>query len=125
MLSEAILSERQVDNHLNAILAKRSNVERGLANLKDSLGLLGLMQKHAESIAGSTKHASDLAEDVSRRVRELDASQSRGEATVMLSSRPQLAGTSSTTRPRTVSTLDSCALGTMTGSVGQAASFER
>ena len=77
LLSEAILSERQVDNHLNAILAKRSNVERGLANLKDSLGLLGLMQKHAESIAGSTKHASDLAEDVSRRVRELDASQSR------------------------------------------------
>ena len=61
LLSEAILSERQVDNHLNAILAKRSNVERGLANLKDSLGLLGLMQKHAESIAGSTKQASASA----------------------------------------------------------------
>ncbi|QDZ22070.1 subunit 4 of oligomeric Golgi complex [Chloropicon primus] len=77
LLSEAILCEKQVDNHLNDILSKRNTLERGLANLKDSLGLLDLMQKHAESIAGSTKQASSLAEDVSRRVRELDASQSR------------------------------------------------
>ena len=77
LLSEAILCERQVDTHLNTILSKRTQVEKGLVNLKDSLGLLGLMQKHAESIASSTKQASALAEDVSKRVRELDTSQSR------------------------------------------------
>ena len=77
LLSEAILCERKVDAHLNELLSKRTSVETGVANLKDSLGLLGLMQQHAETIAQQTKQASTLADEVSRRVRELDASQVR------------------------------------------------
>ena len=77
LLSEAIACERDVDHELQAILARRSQVEQSLASAKDSLGLLGLMQRHAETIAASTRHASELADKVSGRVRELDASQGR------------------------------------------------
>ncbi|KAK9819498.1 hypothetical protein WJX81_007056 [Elliptochloris bilobata] len=83
LLHDTLAKERAVDQELEQLLGKRVQVEQGLLGLRGSTAeLLEVVAADADGLAGSVRGTADLAERVSRKVRELDTAQSRIHATL-------------------------------------------
>lgn len=83
LLIDAVALERSIDGDLEALLASRAVVDDALVSLKaDTSEALRTAKEGAAKLCASTADTAALADKVSRKVRELDAAQSRVRATL-------------------------------------------
>lgn len=81
LLIDAVAWERSIDANLEALLASSASVDATLAGLRvDTAESLEMAKAEAVQLCASTADTATLAEKVSKKVRELDAAQSRVRA---------------------------------------------
>ena len=76
-LHECIAYERGADSELEALLKERHGLAKKLGGLHQSAEVLAFVRSDAEQMLRSVSSISDLADDLSGKVRELDLAQSR------------------------------------------------
>jgi len=80
LLHEVVARERAIDSELEQQLGRRGEIERSLQLTSSSTAeVLEVMQVDAEQLQGSVASTADLADRVSRKVRELDVAGSAVE----------------------------------------------
>ncbi|KAG0501331.1 hypothetical protein HPP92_001403 [Vanilla planifolia] len=82
LLHECIAYQRGLDIRLEALLAQRPDLDRQILSLQRSSNLLDLVRSDANLLLDSVRSTAELADQVSRKVRELDVAQSRVESTL-------------------------------------------
>ncbi|XP_020572165.1 conserved oligomeric Golgi complex subunit 4 isoform X2 [Phalaenopsis equestris] len=82
LLHECIAYQRGLDLRLDSLLSQRTELDRHLLSIQRSSHLLDLARSDADVLLDSVRSTANLAEQVSRKVRELDLAQSRVESTL-------------------------------------------
>ncbi|XP_010934198.1 conserved oligomeric Golgi complex subunit 4 [Elaeis guineensis] len=82
LLHECIAYQRSLDVRLESLLAQRPDLDRHLLSLHRSSHLLDLARSEAGLLISSVCSTAELADQVSRKVRELDLAQSRVHSTL-------------------------------------------
>ncbi|PKA60038.1 Conserved oligomeric Golgi complex subunit 4 [Apostasia shenzhenica] len=82
LLHECIAYQRDLDLRLESLLAQRPDLDRHLFSLQRNSHLIDLARSDADLLLDSVRSTADLADQVSRKVRELDLAQSRVESTL-------------------------------------------
>ncbi|XP_014499059.1 conserved oligomeric Golgi complex subunit 4-like [Vigna radiata var. radiata] len=83
LLHECIAHQRAVDVELDELLSQRTDLDRHLLQLQRSSDVLDIVNSDAEYMLSNVASTSDLADQVSRKVRELDLAQSRVRNTLL------------------------------------------
>ncbi|PKU78327.1 conserved oligomeric Golgi complex subunit 4 [Dendrobium catenatum] len=82
LLHECIAYQRGLDLRLESLLSQRTDLDRHLISIQRSSHLLDLARSDADILLDSVRSTANLADQVSRKVRELDLAQSRVESTL-------------------------------------------
>ncbi|KAK8945557.1 Conserved oligomeric Golgi complex subunit 4 [Platanthera guangdongensis] len=82
LLHQCIAYQRSLDLRLESLLAQRPELDRHLISVQRSSQLIDLARSDAGILLNSVGSTAILADQVSRKVRELDLAQSRVEATL-------------------------------------------
>lgn len=82
LLHECIAYQRGLDLRLESLLSQRTELDRQLLSIQRSSHLLDLARSDADLLLDSVHSTANLADQVSRKVRELDLAQSRVESTL-------------------------------------------
>ncbi|XP_047175736.1 conserved oligomeric Golgi complex subunit 4-like [Vigna umbellata] len=77
LLHECIAHQRAVDVELDELLSQRTDLDRHLLQLQRSSDVLDIVNSDADYMLSNVASTSDLADQVSSKVRELDLAQSR------------------------------------------------
>ncbi|KAL9314903.1 hypothetical protein ACSQ67_020355 [Phaseolus vulgaris] len=83
LLHECIAHQRAVDVELDELLSQRPDLDRHLLQLQRSSDVLDIVNSDADYMLSNVASTSDLADQVSRKVRELDLAQSRVRNTLL------------------------------------------
>ncbi|KAH1259618.1 Conserved oligomeric Golgi complex subunit 4 [Glycine max] len=83
LLHECIAHQRAVDVELDELLSQRTDLDRHLLQLQRSSDVLDIVNSDADYMLSNVASTSDLADQVSRKVRELDLAQSRVRNTLL------------------------------------------
>ncbi|GMI89880.1 Conserved Oligomeric Golgi Complex 4 [Hibiscus trionum] len=82
LLHECIAYQRALDVDLDTLLSQRTDLEKSLNNLQRSADVLDIVKAEADHMLSNITSTCDLADQVSRKVRELDLAQSRVNSTL-------------------------------------------
>ncbi|MCL7038188.1 hypothetical protein MKW94_005918 [Papaver nudicaule] len=82
LLHECIAYQRNLDLELDNILSGKTDLDEKVSNLQKSAEVLEAVKSDSDSMLCSVRSTSDLADQVSCHVRELDLAQSRVHATL-------------------------------------------
>ncbi|GAV75387.1 COG4 domain-containing protein [Cephalotus follicularis] len=77
LLHECIAYQRGIDLELDKLLSQRSDLDKHLLHLQKSSEVLDIVQSDSDHMLSNVRSTCDLADQVSRKVRELDLAQSR------------------------------------------------
>ncbi|XP_059456275.1 conserved oligomeric Golgi complex subunit 4 [Corylus avellana] len=83
LLHECIAYQRAMDLDLDNLLSQRSDLDKQLVHLQKSAEVLDIVAADAEHMLANVSSTCDLADQVSRKVRELDLAQSRVNSTLL------------------------------------------
>lgn len=83
LLHECIAYQRALDVELDTHLSQRTDLDKQLSQLQRSSEVLDIVKSDSEQMFSSVCSTCDLADDVSRKVRELDLAQSRVRSTLL------------------------------------------
>ncbi|XP_058105024.1 conserved oligomeric Golgi complex subunit 4-like [Magnolia sinica] len=82
LLHECIAYQRSLDLGLESLLSHRTDLDRHLVSLHRSSDVLDIVRADSDHMLSSVRSTADLADHVSRKVRELDLAQSRVQSTL-------------------------------------------
>lgn len=82
LLHECIAYQRAVDVDLDGLLSQRTELDKHLLHLQKSADVLDIVKAEADHMLSNVTSTCDLADQVSRKVRELDLAQSRVNSTL-------------------------------------------
>ncbi|XP_057423899.1 conserved oligomeric Golgi complex subunit 4 [Lotus japonicus] len=82
LLHECIAHQRALDTQLDDLLSQRADLDRHLVQLQRSSDVLDIVKSDSDHMLSNVSSTSDLADSVSRKVRELDLAQSRVRSTL-------------------------------------------
>ncbi|KAK2649949.1 hypothetical protein Ddye_017438 [Dipteronia dyeriana] len=82
LLHECIAYQRALDVDLDSLLSQRSDLDKHLLHLQKSAEVLDIVKADSDHMLSNVRSTSDLADQVSGKVRELDLAQSRVNDTV-------------------------------------------
>lgn len=82
LLHECIAYQRSLDLDLDNLLSQRSDLDKQLLHLQKSSEVLDIVSADSEYMLSNVSSTSKLADQVSRKVRELDLAQSRVNSTL-------------------------------------------
>ncbi|KAJ1414763.1 Conserved oligomeric Golgi complex, subunit 4 [Sesbania bispinosa] len=82
LLHECIAHQRALDMQLDDLLSQRTDLDRHLLQLQRSSEVLDIVKSDSDYMLSNVTSTSDLADQVSRKVRELDLAQSRVRSTL-------------------------------------------
>lgn len=83
LLHECIAYQRALDLDLDNLLSQRSDLDKQLIHLQKSAEVLDIVAADAQYMLANVSSTCDLADQVSRKVRELDLAQSRVNSTLL------------------------------------------
>ncbi|KAI4355311.1 hypothetical protein L6164_004097 [Bauhinia variegata] len=83
LLHECIAYQRALDVELDDLLSQRSDLDKQLLQLQRSAEVLDIVKSDSDHMLSNVSSTCDLADDVSRKVRELDLAQSRVRSTLL------------------------------------------
>ncbi|XVF86226.1 hypothetical protein PTKIN_Ptkin18bG0023300 [Pterospermum kingtungense] len=83
LLHECIAYQRALDVDLDTILSQRTDLDKNLNNLQRSADVLDIVKAESDHMLSNVTSTCDLADQVSRKVRELDLAQSRVNSTLL------------------------------------------
>ncbi|XP_061338849.1 conserved oligomeric Golgi complex subunit 4 [Gastrolobium bilobum] len=83
LLHECIAHQRALDDELDDLLSQRTDLDKHLIALQRSSEVLDIVNSDADHVLSNVSSTCDLADDVSRKVRELDLAQSRVRSTLL------------------------------------------
>ncbi|XVE91114.1 hypothetical protein DITRI_Ditri20bG0129100 [Diplodiscus trichospermus] len=83
LLHECIAYQRALDLDLDTLLSQRSDLDKYLNNLQRSADVLDIVKAESDHMLSNITSTCDLADQVSRKVRELDLAQSRVNSTLL------------------------------------------
>ncbi|KAF7800806.1 conserved oligomeric Golgi complex subunit 4-like [Senna tora] len=83
LLHECIAYQRALDVELDSHLSQRTDLDKQLFQLQKSSEVLDIVKSESDHMFSSVSSTCDLADDVSRKVRELDLVQSRVGSTLL------------------------------------------
>ncbi|KAI4328981.1 hypothetical protein L6164_021291 [Bauhinia variegata] len=83
LLHECIAYQRALDVELDNLLSQRSDLDKQLLQLQRSSEVLDIVKSDSDHMLSNVSSTCDLADDVSRKVRELDLAQSRVRSTLL------------------------------------------
>ncbi|MFQ6643353.1 hypothetical protein Gotur_017746, partial [Gossypium turneri] len=83
LLHECVAYQRALDLDLDTLLSQRSDLDKTLNNLQRSADVLDIVKAESDHMLSNITSTCDLANQVSRKVRELDLSQSRVNSTLL------------------------------------------
>ncbi|OWM68607.1 conserved oligomeric Golgi complex subunit 4 [Punica granatum] len=83
LLHECIAYQRALDVELDTLLSRRSDLDRHLLNLQKSAHVLDIVKSDSDHMLSNVRSTSQLADQVSGKVRELDLAQSRVNSTLL------------------------------------------
>ncbi|OMO76067.1 hypothetical protein CCACVL1_15936 [Corchorus capsularis] len=83
LLHECIAYQRALDVDLDTLLSQRSDLDKNLNNLQRSADVLEIVKAESDHMLANITSTCDLADQVSRKVRELDLAQSRVNSTLL------------------------------------------
>ncbi|KAE8685642.1 Conserved oligomeric Golgi complex subunit 4 [Hibiscus syriacus] len=82
LLHECIAYQRALDVDLDTLLSQRTDLDKSLNSLQRSADVLDIVKAEADHMLSNVTSTCDLADQVSRKVRELDLAQSRVNSTL-------------------------------------------
>ncbi|CAL0302196.1 unnamed protein product [Lupinus luteus] len=82
LLHECIAHQRALDFELDDLLSHRNDLDKHLLQLQRSSEVLNIVKSDSDFMLNNVSSTCDLADDVSRKVRELDLAQSRVRSTL-------------------------------------------
>lgn len=82
LLHECIAYQRSLDVELDTLLSQRSDLDKHLLHLQRSAEVLEIVKADSDHMLSNVRSTCDLADHVSRKVRELDLAQSRVNTTL-------------------------------------------
>ncbi|KAE8695519.1 Conserved oligomeric Golgi complex subunit 4 [Hibiscus syriacus] len=82
LLHECIAYQRALDVDLDTLLSQRTDLDKSLNNLQRSADVLDIVKAEADHMLSNITSTCDLADQVSRKVRELDLAQSSVNSTL-------------------------------------------
>ncbi|KAK9163994.1 hypothetical protein Syun_004896 [Stephania yunnanensis] len=82
LLHECIAYQRNLDLRLETLLSQRTDLEKHLSNLQKSALVLDIVKADSDHMRSNVSTTSDLADQVSGKVRELDLAQSNVHSTL-------------------------------------------
>ncbi|KAJ7951380.1 Conserved oligomeric Golgi complex subunit 4 [Quillaja saponaria] len=83
LLHECIAYQRAIDLDLDNLLSQRSDLDKQLIQLQRSSEVLEIVKSDSDYMLSNVSSTCDLADNVSRKVRELDLAQSRVRSTLL------------------------------------------
>ncbi|KAF7843824.1 conserved oligomeric Golgi complex subunit 4-like [Senna tora] len=83
LLHECIAQQRALDVELDNLLSQRTDLDKQLLQLQRSSEVLDIVKAESDHMLSNVSSTCDLADDVSRKVRELDLAQSRVNSTLL------------------------------------------
>ncbi|XWS20610.1 hypothetical protein CRYUN_Cryun31cG0117400 [Craigia yunnanensis] len=83
LLHECIAYQRALDVDLDTLLSQRTDLDKNLYNLQRSADVLDIVKAESDHMLSNITSTCDLADQVSRKVRELDLAQSRVNSTLL------------------------------------------
>ncbi|XP_057718932.1 conserved oligomeric Golgi complex subunit 4 [Arachis stenosperma] len=83
LLHECIAHQRALDVQLDDLLSQRGDLDRHLLHLQRSSEVLDIVKCDSDHMLSNVSSTCDLADNVSRKVRELDIAQSRVRSTLL------------------------------------------
>ncbi|MBA0568567.1 hypothetical protein Golob_006053, partial [Gossypium lobatum] len=83
LLHECVAYQRALDLDLDTLLSQRSDLDKTLNNLQRSADVLDIVKAESDHMLSNITSTCDLANHVSRKVRELDLAQSRVNSTLL------------------------------------------
>ncbi|KAJ0113210.1 hypothetical protein Patl1_00691 [Pistacia atlantica] len=83
LLHECIAYQRALDVDLDNLLSQRSDIDKHLLQLQKSAEVLDIVKADSDHMLSNVRSTSDLADQVSGKVRELDLAQSRVNDTLL------------------------------------------
>ncbi|TYI39498.1 hypothetical protein ES332_A02G102700v1 [Gossypium tomentosum] len=83
LLHECIAYQRALDVDLDTLLSQRTDVDKSLNNLQRSADVLDIVKAESDHMLSNITSTCHLADQVSRKVRELDLAQSRVNSTLL------------------------------------------
>ncbi|XP_028752306.1 conserved oligomeric Golgi complex subunit 4 [Neltuma alba] len=83
LLHECIAYQRSLDVELDNLLSQRPDLDKQLLQLQRSSEVLDIVKADSDHMLSNVSSTCDLADDVSRKVRELDLAQSRVRSTLL------------------------------------------
>lgn len=83
LLHECIAYQRALDVDLDSLLSQRTDLDKHLLQLQKSAEVLDIVKADSDHMLSNVRSTSDLADQVSRKVRELDLAQSRVNDTLL------------------------------------------
>ncbi|KAK4268940.1 hypothetical protein QN277_022164 [Acacia crassicarpa] len=83
LLHECIAYQRSLDVELDNLLSQRTDLDKQLLQLQRSSEVLDIVKADSDHMLSNVSSTCDLADDVSRKVRELDLAQSRVRSTLL------------------------------------------
>ncbi|MBA0556087.1 hypothetical protein Golob_026221, partial [Gossypium lobatum] len=83
LLHECIAYQRALDVDLDTLLSQRTDLDKGLNNLQRSADVLDIVKAESDHMLSNITSTCHLADQVSRKVRELDLAQSRVNSTLL------------------------------------------
>ncbi|TYI93305.1 hypothetical protein E1A91_D02G128200v1 [Gossypium mustelinum] len=83
LLHECIAYQRALDVDLDTLLSQRTDLDKSLNNLQRSADVLDIVKAESDHMLSNVTSTCHLADQVSRKVRELDLAQSRVNSTLL------------------------------------------
>ncbi|KAB2077940.1 hypothetical protein ES319_A06G127600v1 [Gossypium barbadense] len=83
LLHECVAYQRALDLDLDTLLSQRSDLDKTLNNLQRFADVLDIVKAESDRMLSNITSTCDLADQVSRKVRELDLAQSRVNSTLL------------------------------------------
>ncbi|XP_022716417.1 conserved oligomeric Golgi complex subunit 4 [Durio zibethinus] len=83
LLHECIAYQRALDVDLDTLLSQRTDLDKNLNSLQRSADVLEIVKAESDHMLSNITSTCDLADQVSRKVRELDLAQSRVNSTLL------------------------------------------
>ncbi|MBA0738389.1 hypothetical protein Gogos_011753 [Gossypium gossypioides] len=83
LLHECIAYQRALDVDLDTLLSQRTDLDKSLNNLQRSADVLDIVKAESDHMLSNITSTCHLADQVSRKVRELDLAQSRVNSTLL------------------------------------------
>ncbi|GLT41818.1 hypothetical protein SLA2020_158560 [Shorea laevis] len=83
LLHECIAYQRALDLDLDSLLSQRTEIDKHLLQLQKSAEVLDIVKADSDHMLSNVRSTCDLADQVSRKVRELDLAQSRVNSTLV------------------------------------------